>query len=105
MEVVPITGKFGARVTGVDLAKPLSNSKETAYRAVKGNDDFWHTDGCTRGGPRSWLSILQAVDVPPYGRDTLYCDMEAAYDRLSPPVQKFLDGRTALHSYGVQKPD
>ena len=30
----------------------------------------------------SWLSFLHAHRVPEYGRDTLFADMDAAYDRL-----------------------
>ena len=67
-------------------------------------EDDWHTDGSTRKHP-SWLSFLHAHRVPAYGRDTLFADMEAAYERLSAPLQSFLDGMTALHSWGVQKPD
>ena len=37
-------------------------------------EDSWHTDGATRESTRM-LSILQAVDVPPYGRDTVFADM------------------------------
>ena len=67
-------------------------------------DDLWHTDGATRDNT-AWLSFLHAQEVPTYGRDTLYADMEAAYERLSPPLQRMLDGLTALHSWGVQQPD
>jgi taurine dioxygenase len=63
----------------------------------------WHTDGATRD-EIGYVSILRAVDVPPQGRDTVYADMEAAYDRLSEPMRAFLDGLTAEHSWGVQSP-
>lgn len=66
--------------------------------------ESWHTDGATRDCPQ-WITILQAIDVPPYGRDTLFADMEAAYARLSPAMQAFLADKTALHSWGIQKPD
>jgi taurine dioxygenase len=66
--------------------------------------DQWHTDGATRAD-RRWLTFLQAVDVPPYGRDTLFADMEAAYEGLSPKLQEFLEGLDTLQSWGRQKPD
>src|SRR5581483_11433824 len=47
--------------------------------------ESWHTDGSTRERPH-WVSVLQAIDVPPYGRDTLFADMEEAYRRLSPAL-------------------
>lgn len=67
-------------------------------------EDTWHTDGATRQSTR-WFSFLQAIDVPPHGRDTLYADMEAVYDSMSAPMQEFLGGLTALHSWGADAPD
>jgi taurine dioxygenase len=67
-------------------------------------EDSWHTDGATRESTRM-LSILQAVDVPPYGRDTVFADMEAAYEQLSKPMRELLGGLWAVHSWGPQKPD
>ena len=66
--------------------------------------DSWHTDGAAHDS-RGFLSILQAIDVPDYGRDTVFADMEAAYGYLSQPMQLFLDGLTALHSWGDAKPN
>ena len=85
-------------VTGVKLIQPGEDKIGPAV------EDDWHTDGSTRPHP-SWLSFLHAHRVPEYGRDTLFADMDAAYDRLSSPLQSFLDGMTALHSWGTQKPD
>ena len=65
--------------------------------------DSWHTDGSTRTSTKA-VTILQAADVPEYGRDTIFADMEAAFDNLSEPVQHFLEGLTALHSWGEQRP-
>jgi taurine dioxygenase len=66
--------------------------------------DSWHTDGSAHD-KRGYLSILQAIDVPDYGRDTVFADMEAAYDYLSPPMKSFLDGLVGLHSWGSAKPN
>ncbi len=66
--------------------------------------DSWHTDGAAHSN-RGYLSILQAIDIPEYGRDTVFADMEAAYDHLSPAMQTFIDGLTALHSWGAAKPN
>jgi len=67
--------------------------------------DSWHTDGCTRELTPSYISTLRAVDIPPYGRDTVYANMEAVFAGLPPGLQTFLETLTALHSWGVQKPD
>ena len=66
--------------------------------------ESWHTDGATRERSKC-LTVLQAVDIPPYGRDTLFADMEAAYDELSEPMKAFLDPLIAEHSWGMQKRD
>jgi taurine dioxygenase len=65
--------------------------------------DTWHTDGSTREDPRC-LTVLQAIDVPRHGRDTLFADMEAAYDELSDPMKAFLESLTALHSWEEYNP-
>ena len=66
--------------------------------------DSWHTDGSTRKNT-AWTSLLRAIEIPPYGRDTLFADMVTVYNRLSPRMQTFLEGLTAEHSWGLQKPD
>ena len=36
-------------------------------------------------------------DVPPSGGDTLFAGMVAAYEALSPPLRRMLEGMTAIH--------
>ena len=43
-------------------------------------------------------SVLHLHTVPPTGGDTLFASMYAAYDALSPRLQTYLAGLTALHS-------
>lgn len=57
----------------------------------------WHTDHSYDQIP-AMGSILRAVDMPPYGGDTLFASMGAAYEALSPVMRGFLDGLTAVHS-------
>ena len=59
--------------------------------------DRWHTDHTFVPEPPMG-SILRAVKVPALGGDTCFASMYAAYDALSPRLQSFLDGLTALHS-------
>ncbi len=57
----------------------------------------WHTDVTfTECPPRG--SILHAVHVPEYGGDTMWIDLEAAYDGLSTVMQQLLADLVAVHS-------
>lgn len=58
--------------------------------------DKWHTDvSCDEKPPLA--SILYMETVPPSGGDTLFSSMSAAYDALSEPMKRMLEGLTATH--------
>ena len=86
------TGNYGKQADDRELKTP------------SGIHETWHTDGSTRE-VTSYISFLKAVDIPPYGRDTVYADMEAVLAGLSPAMQQFLEGLTAMHSWGMSDPD
>jgi taurine dioxygenase len=44
-------------------------------------------------------SVLRAVQLPPCGGDTLFANMEAAYDALSSPIQRIVDELSATHDF------
>jgi taurine dioxygenase len=56
----------------------------------------WHTDVTFVARPPLG-SILRAVAAAPAGGDTLWSDQQAAYEALSPALQDFLDGLSAVH--------
>ena len=58
----------------------------------------WHTDVTAAVNP-PYGSILRAVVVPPYGGDTMWTNMVAAYQGLSPTMQKFLSTLRAVHRF------
>ena len=56
----------------------------------------WHSDlSCNEEPPMG--SILYLPVVPEVGGDTLFSNMYAAYEALSPRMQTLLDGLTATH--------
>ena len=60
------------------------------------NGEFWHSDvSCDDEPPLG--TMLQIHIAPPYGGDTMFSDMYGAYDALSEPVKRMLDGLTATH--------
>lgn len=63
-----------------------------------GTENVWHSDVSWREIP-SLGSVLRAIEVPAVGGDTLWADMEAAYEGLSDEMKERLDGRTAIHDF------
>ena len=62
----------------------------------RANGETWHTDvSCEPEPPLG--SILYIKQAPPCGGDTLFANMYAAYDALSPQMKTYLDGMTAIH--------
>jgi taurine dioxygenase len=57
----------------------------------------WHSDHSYDPEP-AMLSILAARELPPYGGDTLFASMTAAYAGLSRGLQDMLSGLSAWHS-------
>lgn len=67
----------------------------------------WHSDWSFQQSPPA-MTILHAKELPPYGGDTLFCNMYRAFETLSPGFQEMLAGLTAIHSarrsYGLDSP-
>lgn len=72
-----------ARFSGPELVRPWSG---------------WHTDVTAAVNP-PFASILRGVTIPPYSGDTQWTNLEAAYDALSEPLRRFLEGLRGLHRF------
>lgn len=59
----------------------------------------WHTDHSYDPAP-AMCSVLSARELPPFGGDTHFASMTAAYQSLSPGLQAMLSGLKAWHSDG-----
>ncbi|MEV6979250.1 TauD/TfdA family dioxygenase [Kitasatospora sp. NPDC093806] len=64
---------------------------------VVGNN-VWHTDGSFLPRPVRY-TMLRAVTLPPSGGDTLYADLQTAYEKLPARWRDALAGATGLHTY------
>jgi taurine dioxygenase len=61
--------------------------------------DKWHTDVSFDPHPPVY-GTLRAIDIPSKGGDTVWANMYAAYDALSPVLQTAIAPLTAVHDMG-----
>ena len=62
------------------------------------DNDAWHTDVTFIETPPLG-AVLYAKQLPAEGGDTLWCNMRAAYEALSPTMQTFLSQLDAVHDF------
>ena len=67
------------------------------------DNDNWHTDVTFSETP-PLAGILSAKQMPSSGGDTLWSSCSAAYEALSEPMKRMLDGLTAQHSVAKSFP-
>ena len=57
----------------------------------------WHSDVTHQECP-AMGSVLYAIDVPPFGGDTLFANQYLAYETLSSGMKELLGGLSAIHT-------
>jgi len=78
------------------LEVDATRSREDPLYRDEYENDTWHTDVTFMARPPLG-SVLQAKVVPPVGGDTLFADLQAAYEGLSEAVRALVDGLRAVH--------
>ena len=66
----------------------------------KPKENAWHSDVTGRLEP-SLGSILRMIETPPVGGDTLFANMEAAYDNLPQEIKEKIDDAYAVHDFAI----
>lgn len=104
-----LTLAFGPLMTN-RYVTPLDGEPEVirvAKEADEGGGVFggdWHTDFSFLETPPAG-SVLNAVETPAFGGDTMWASQAAAWEALPAPLQDLLLGRDAIHvgkPYGVK---
>jgi taurine dioxygenase len=72
----------------------LDNDKDNPVLST----DVWHSDTTFRKNPTKY-TILRCQIIPPVGGDTLWADMEAAYEGLSDTFKAMIAGLRAVHDF------
>lgn len=80
-----------------DHPEVIAVVREASERQSFTFGSLWHSDFSFLPEP-PFASILHAVDVPPYGGDTLWANQALAYSTLSTELQAILAGLVGLHS-------
>ena len=97
-EHVALGRHFGELEGHPNLKNPFTDHNEIFELAATqgGVADEWHTDITFQEQP-SVMSILHMVKCPQVGGDTMWTNLNQAFDELSAPMQSMLEGLTALH--------
>lgn len=92
-------GNFGPLEGHPNLKERTPEDHPEIFRLAAsegGIADEWHTDLTFLERP-ALMSILNMKQCPEVGGDTMWANLFAAYEGLSPPMQELCDGLSALH--------
>ena len=80
----------------------ISNIRENGkpIGALPDGEMFFHSDLCYTEHPVVG-TMLYSIEVPREGGDTLFADMYAAYDSLSPAMKARIENRRATNRYDI----
>ena len=85
-------------LTAIDGFPEILRVVKEADEAETFGGEYWHAD-ITFMNPPSSVSLLQALELPPLGGDTLFANQYDAFEHLSPGMQELLGALDAVHLY------
>ncbi|MGD0105888.1 MAG: TauD/TfdA family dioxygenase [Rhodopila sp.] len=91
---IKVNKLFGGIQEYASFRLDVDNPLRPLSRARKGRG--WHIDITFVANPAA-ITILRGVEIPSYGGDTAWVDLEALYDGLSTQLKGFLDGLQAIY--------
>ena len=90
-----------ANLSNVDAEDRLipAGDKRNVFNA---GNQMWHTDSSFKKVP-AMASLLSGREVPPEGGETQFASMRAGFARLPADLQRFLEGKVAVHSFAYSR--
>ena len=81
----------------------VSNIRENGelIGALPDGEMHFHSDQCYTERPTA-VTMLYAIEIPSKGGNTLFANMYAAYEALSPQMKQLLEGKKALNVYDYE---
>jgi taurine dioxygenase len=89
-----------------DIIAVLKEASEASEAKIANFGGDWHSDFSFLELPPGG-SVLYALEIPPFGGDTLWANQAAAYEWLSDDLKAQIEGKRAIHigaPYGVKAP-
>lgn len=87
----PWLGAFLRPIEGHEFAIPITNNGKSLAISER-----WHADSTYDPTP-PYLSFLTAIDLPPLGGDTMWCNQYLVYEHLPEGVKRLIDRVRAVH--------
>lgn len=95
-----VSDKFGGDHVHYPEIAVVSNIIEAGkpIGALGSGEAYWHTDSSFIERPPAG-SFLHALEIPPSGGDTSFCNMYLAYETLPERLKERIRGKKALHNF------
>jgi alpha-ketoglutarate-dependent sulfate ester dioxygenase len=90
-QILTISPQLDRKLVGADYEAVFRSRWVTSISG-------WHVDASQVVNPPA-IAFLRAEEVPPFGGDTHWTNLVAAYEGLSAPIRKLCDGLQAEHTF------